>query len=409
VDSWKNAYQALADDLSARGVDLEAVKTALKAQRIETPSWGYADSGTRFHVFTQAGAAQTTEQKLADAAQVQKYSGIAPSVAMHIPWDKVDDYAALEQYASDLGLELGAINPNLFQDEEYKLGSLCHPDAAIRQQAVDHCLECVEIAKTVKSNIISLWLADGTNYPGQDNIRQRRHRLLETLQVVYAAMPDPMRILVEYKFFEPAFYMTDLGDWGMSMLMCQKLGDRAQVLVDLGHHPLGTNIEQIVAILIDEGRLGGFHFNNKKFADDDLTVGSVNPYELFNIYNELIDGELDPAVDMDVAYMIDQSHNVKPKIEAMLQSVLMCQETYAKALLVDRNKLAAAQQAGDIVGAEETLRDAYCTDVRPLLKQLRTEMGLPIDPLAAYRASGYYEQACEARGKAAPSAGYQGA
>jgi len=409
VDSWKNAYQALADDLSARGVDLEAVKTALKAQRIETPSWGYADSGTRFHVFTQAGAAQTTEQKLADAAQVQKYSGIAPSVAMHIPWDKVDDYAALEQYASDLGLELGAINPNLFQDEEYKLGSLCHPDAAIRQQAIDHCLECVEIAKTVKSSIISLWLADGTNYPGQDNIRQRRHRLLETLQVVYAAMPDPMRILVEYKFFEPAFYMTDLGDWGMSMLMCQKLGDRAQVLVDLGHHPLGTNIEQIVAILIDEGRLGGFHFNNKKFADDDLTVGSVNPYELFNIYNELIDGELDPAVDMDVAYMIDQSHNVKPKIEAMLQSVLMCQETYAKALLVDRNKLAAAQQAGDIVGAEETLRDAYCTDVRPLLKQLRTEMGLPIDPLTAYRTSGYYEQACEARGKAKPSAGYQGA
>ena len=409
MDNWKKAYQLLAEDLTARGVDVEAVKTALKAQKIETPSWGYADSGTRFKVFTQSGAAQTTEQKLADAAQVHKYSGIAPSVAMHIPWDKVDDYAALEEYASGLGITLGAINPNLFQDDEYKLGSLCHPDAAVRQQAIDHCLECVEIAKTVKSDIISLWLADGTNYPGQDNIRQRRQRLLEALQIIYAAMPAPMRILIEYKFFEPAFYMTDLGDWGMSMLMAQKLGDRAEVLVDLGHHPLGTNIEQIVAILIDEGRLGGFHFNNKKFADDDLTVGSVNPYELFLIYNELIDGALDPKVDMNVAYMIDQSHNVKPKLEAMLQSVLTCQETYAKALLIDRAKLAAAQQSGDIVGAEETLRDAFNTDVRPLLKQLRSEMGLELDPLTAYRASGYYEKVCVERGQAASGGGYQGA
>ena len=408
--SWRKAYSVLAGDLADRGVDLQAVKASLKAQAIETPSWGYADSGTRFKVFAQAGAARTTREKLADAAQVQKFTGVAPSVALHIPWDKVDDYAELEAYADSLSLRLGAINPNLFQDVEYKLGSLCNPDAAVRRQAVEHCLECIEIAKTVKSDVISLWLADGTNYPGQDSIRGRRHRLLETLQQVYAGMPAPMRLLIEYKFFEPAFYLTDLGDWGMSLLLAQKLGDRAQVLVDLGHHPLGTNIEQIVAILIDEGRLGGFHFNSKKFADDDLTVGSINPYELFLIYNELIDGELDPEVEMDVAYMLDQSHNIKPKIEAMIQSVCYVQETYAKALLIDRAKLAEAQQAGDVVLAEETLLAAYRTDVRPLLAQVREEMGLDPNPLMAYRASGYYERACAERGVAGSAGGgYQGA
>jgi len=289
---WQKAYEVLAEDLAGRGVDIASVKGSLKAQRIETPSWGYADSGTRFKVFTQPGAAQTTEQKLQDAAQVQKYTGIAPSVALHIPWDKVDDYDALRDYAEGLGLTLGAINPNLFQDDEYKLGSLTHPNAKIRRQAIDHCLECVEIAKATGSDIISLWLADGTNYPGQDSFRGRKRRLLEALEELYAAMPEPMRLLIEYKFFEPAFYHTDLGDWGTALMFAQKLGERAQVLVDLGHHPLGTNIEQIVAYLIDENRLGGFHFNSKKFADDDLTVGSINPYELFLIFNELIDGEL---------------------------------------------------------------------------------------------------------------------
>jgi len=403
---WQKAYEVLAEDLAGRGVDIASVKGSLKAQRIETPSWGYADSGTRFKVFTQPGAAQTTEQKLQDAAQVQKYTGIAPSVALHIPWDKVDDYDALREYAEGLGLTLGAINPNLFQDDEYKLGSLTHPNAKIRRQAIDHCLECVEIAKATGSDIISLWLADGTNYPGQDSFRGRKRRLLEALEELYAAMPEPMRLLIEYKFFEPAFYHTDLGDWGTALMFAQKLGERAQVLVDLGHHPLGTNIEQIVAYLIDENRLGGFHFNSKKFADDDLTVGSINPYELFLIFNELIDGELDPSVDMDVAYMIDQSHNVKPKIEAMIQSVVNCQVAYARALLIDREALQNARLAGDIVLAEETLLNAFRTDVRPLLAAVRSEMGLDVDPIKAYRASGYYEKVVAERGQASGSSGY---
>jgi len=403
---WEKAYELLAEELTSKGVDLEAVKDALKAQWIETPSWGYADSGTRFKVFTQPGAAQTTEQKLQDAAEVQKYTGVAPSVALHIPWDKVDDYDALREYAEGLGLKLGAINPNLFQDDAYKLGSLCHPNPKVRRQAIDHILECVDIAEATDSDIISLWLADGTNYPGQDSFRDRMHRLLEALGEVYAAMPEPMRLLIEYKFFEPAFYHTDLGDWGTALMYAQKLGERAQVLVDLGHHPLGTNIEQIVAYLIDEGRLGGFHFNSKKFADDDLTVGSINPYELFLIFNELIDGELDPAVDMNVAYMLDQSHNVKPKIEAMIQSVVNCQVAYARALLIDRDALKNARLAGDVVLAEETMLDAFRTDVRSLLAKVRAEMGLDVDPLKAYRASGYYEKVVEERGTASADSGY---
>ena len=407
VERWREAYRIIVDDLASRGVDPDGVKSALKAQRIETPSWGYADSGTRFKVFSQPGAARTPFEKIADAAQAHAFTGIAPSVALHIPWDKTADYGELRAYAESLGMTLGAINPNLFQDEEYKLGSVCHADPAVRRRAIDHMLECLEIARTVGSDIISLWLADGTNYPGQGSIRRRKHRLVESLAEVYAEMvagATAMRLLIEYKFFEPAFYHTDLGDWGMALLVAQKLGEQAQVLVDLGHHPLGTNIEQIVAILIDEGRLGGFHFNSKKFADDDLTVGSINPYELFLIFNELIDGELDPAVEMNVAYMIDQSHNIKPKIEAMIQSVANVQEAYARALLIDRQKLAEAQFSGDVILAEETLLEAYRTDVRPLLAAIRQEIGLAPDPLAAYRASGYYEKVCAQRG-AGPVAG----
>jgi L-rhamnose isomerase/sugar isomerase len=408
--TWKEAYRILVDSLAQQGIRVEDVKKALKAQKIETPSWGYADSGTRFKVFRQAGAARTTFEKLADAAQVHRFTGVAPSVALHIPWDKVDDYGELAAYARSLGLALGAVNPNVFQDDEYKLGSLCNPDAAIRRRAVAHCLECIEIAKTIGSRDISLWLADGTSSPGQDNMRQRKHRLAETLHDIYAAMPAPMRLLIEYKFFEPNFYSTDLGDWGTSFLMAQKLGDRAQVLVDLGHHPLGTNIEQIVAFLIDEGRLGGFHFNNKKFADDDLTVGSINPYELYLIFNELIDGAMDPAVKMDVAYMIDESVNIKPKIESMIQSVVNVQEAYARALLIDRKKLSEAQLSGDVVTAEETVVRAFRTDVTPLLAAVRDEMGLAPDPLAAYRASGYTEKVlAERKVVAGGESGYPGA
>jgi len=403
VSDWKESYSVLGDRLAARGVDLDVVKTALKAQRIETPSWGYGDSGTRFGVFRQPGAARTPFEKLEDAAQVHKCTGVAPSVALHIPWDKVDDYDELKARAESLGLSLGAINPNLFQDQDYKLGSLAHPDASVRAKAIEHCLECIEIAKEVGSDIISLWLADGTNYPGQDSIRGRKHRLQDSLHQVYTAVPGSMRLLIEYKFFEPAFYHTDLGDWGMSLLMAQRLGERAQVLVDLGHHPVGTNIEQIVAVLIDEGRLGGFHFNSKKFADDDLTAGSINPYELFLIYNELIDGEIDPDVHMNVAYMLDQSHNVKPKIQAMIQSIVNVQVAYARALLVDRQALREAQASGDIVAAEEILLGAFRTDVRPLLAAVREEMGVPVDPLGAYRASGYQDKIARERGTAGAS------
>lgn len=409
MERWQQAYTVLAEELTARGLDVESVKAALKGQRIETPSWGYGDSGTRFKVFPQAGAARTPYEKIADAAQVHKFTGICPSVALHIPWDKVDDYKDLRRYAEGLGLRLGAINPNLFQENEYKLGSLANPDPGIRRQAIKHVLECTRIAQETGSTVISLWLADGTNYPGQDNIRARKHRLYESLRQIYESLPASQRLLVEYKFYEPAFYLTDLPDWGTAYSLTLKLGQRAQVLVDLGHHPQGTNIEQIVAFLIDEGKLGGFHFNNRKYGDDDLTVGSINPYELFLIFNELIDGERDPSVDMDVAYMIDQSNNLKPKIEDTIQSVLHIQEAYAKALLVQRDKLAEAQQSGDIVAAEETLLAAYSTDVRPLLAQVRAEMGLDPDPLAAYRASGYGERIARERGQGKGGGGYQGA
>lgn len=379
-------------------IDLAKVKDRLKRQKIETPSWGYGDSGTRFQVFHQPGAARNIFEKLEDAAHVHKMTGITPSVALHIPWDKVDDYGEIVQYAQELGLTIGAINPNLFQEPEYKLGSLCHPDPAVRGQAIEHVLECIEIMNTTGSKVLSLWLADGTNYPGQDDFRKRKKRLEEALKEVYRALADGQRLLIEYKFFEPAFYHTDIADWGMATLLAMKLGPKAQTLVDLGHHPLGTNIEQIVAYLIDEGKLGGFHFNSKKYADDDLTTGSTNPYELFLIYNELVAGEDDPAVELDVAYMIDQSHNVKPKVAAMIQSVEQIQMAYAKALLVDRRALWQAQQEGDIIGAETILRSAFDLDVTPLLVQVRQEMGVPPNPLVAHRESGYAVKTARERG-----------
>jgi len=376
-------------------MEKKRIKERLGKQHIETPSWGYADSGTRFKVFPQAGAARSLEERLEDAAQVHRYTGICPSVALHIPWDRTDDWNGAKKYAADLGLSIGAINPNLFQEPQYMLGSICHPSAEVRRQAEQHILECIEIARITGSADISLWLGDGTNYPGQDSFRERKQRMERSLTRVCDALPEHMRLLIEYKFFEPAFYHTDIGDWGIAYLLARKLGEQAQVLVDLGHHPLGTNVEQIVAILIDEGKLGGFHFNNKKFADDDLTVGSINPYELFLIYNELAAAEVDADTEEEaarIAYMIDQSHNVKNKIEAMIQSVMMLQECYAKALLVDREALQAARRAGGIIDAEECLKDAFATDVRPLLRELRADMGLDADPLAAFRAGGYQKR-----------------
>jgi L-rhamnose isomerase/sugar isomerase len=414
MTSHRAAYELLAESLQAQGIDVEAVKAALKAQRIETPSWGYANSGTRFKAFAWPGAATTTRQKLDDAATVHQFTGVAPSVAVHIPWDKPGDgdYAAMCQYAESRGVTIGAVNPNVFQDDAYKLGSLGNPDPAIGEVALDHILECCEIMSKVKSKDLSLWFADGTNYAGQDSLRARKRRFEHGLRQVYAHLPAGARMLIEYKFFEPAFYSTDLPDWGTSYAFCLKLGPQAQVLVDLGHHAQGVNIEQIVAFLLDEGRLGGFHFNNRKYADDDLIVGSANPYELFLIYTELAGAELSEdeptrTTAHNVAYMLDQCHNIEGKIAAVIYSVLNCQEAYAKALIVQRARLAAAQASGEVLEAHRTLNEAYRTDVRPLLAQVREELGIASDPIAAYQASGYEAKIQAERGTANASGGYQ--
>ncbi|WP_067928866.1 L-rhamnose isomerase [Alicyclobacillus shizuokensis] len=367
--------------------DLHSIKSKLKSLIIETPSWGYANSGTRFKVFRQPGVPRNPYEKLEDAALVHRLTGVCPKVAIHIPWDHVDDYRDLKAYAEQLGLQIGAVNPNLFQDDDYALGSVCHPRKEVREKAVAHMLQCVEIMKAVNSDVLSLWIADGTNYPGQDDFRKRRQYLIEALERVYTELPEGARMLIEYKFFEPAFYHTDLPDWGTAYSCCLKLGDKAQVLVDLGHHPQGTNIAHIVATLLDEGKLGGFHFNNRKYADDDLMVGSIDPYELFLICLELVSAEKDAdtaACASQVAYMIDQSHNIEPKIPAVLRSVENIQTAFAKALLVPRQELRDAQAEGDVIRAERILYDAFQTDVRPLLAEVREELGVPQDPLAAY-------------------------
>jgi L-rhamnose isomerase/sugar isomerase len=388
------AYDALAESLKDRGVDLEGVEERLRAQRVETPSWGYGDTGTRFAVFPQPGVPRDPFEKIADAAETHKHTGICPSVAIHIPWDKVDDYSELKGHAQSLGMRIGAVNPNLFQEQEYKLGSVCHPDEGVRRKATDHILECIGVAGEVGSGVLSLWFADGTNYPGQDSFVERRHRMLACLDEVYAAMPESMRMLLEYKPYEPSFYHTDLADWGASLTACQKLGERAQVLVDLGHHAKEANIEYIVALLMDEGRLGGFHFNNRKYGDDDLIVASINPFELFLIYVELVAAE-DSA--QEISYMIDQTHNIEPKIKAMILSITNLQEAYAKALLVDREALQTARRSGDVLGAHRILLDAYNTDVRPLCAKVREDLGASPDPVAAFRESGYMEKVTEER------------
>jgi L-rhamnose isomerase / sugar isomerase len=387
--------------LRERGVEVEPVLAELRQLEIETPSWGYGNSGTRFNVFPWPGAARTVWERVADAALVHGLTGFCPSVAIHIPWDRVDDWDGLRGFAEERRIRLGAVNPNLFQDDAYRLGSLCHPDAGVRRQALEHCVECVEIARRVGSPIVSLWLADGTNYPGQDDLRERLSRLVAALEELYAALPEGMRLLVEYKFFEPAFYSTDLPDWGTAALVCRRLGPNAQVLVDTGHHPQGTNVEQIVALLLGEGLLGGFHFNNRKYADDDLIVGSIDPFELFRIMGEIASARRDPATAAAVeaiAFMIDQSHNVEGKIDAMIQSVVNIQTAYAKALLVDRARLEQAQRAGDVLGAHRLLLEAYETDVRPLLARLRAELELAPDPVEAFRAGGYAERLALERG-----------
>jgi L-rhamnose isomerase/sugar isomerase len=384
-------------------MDAGAVLERLQLLEIETPSWGYGNSGTRFHVYPWPGAARDAFERIADAALVHRLTGCCPTVAIHIPWDAVDDYAELRRFAEEQGVRIGAVNMNLFGDDAYRLGSLAHHDPAVRVQALDHCRECIEIAETVNSPLISLWLPDGTNYPGQDDLRDRHRRLVASLEELYAALPPRLRLLVEYKFFEPAFYSTDLPDWGTAALVCRRLGPQAKVLVDTGHHAQGTNVEQIVAVLLAEDLLGGFHFNNRKYADDDLIVGSIDPFELFRIMREIARAD---AVS-GVAFMIDQSHNVEGKIDAMIQSVMNIQTAYAKALLVEGDRLAAAQRAGDVLGAHRVLMEAFETDVRPLLAELRSHVGVEPDPVEAFRRGGYAEQLARDRGTASVESAYE--
>jgi L-rhamnose isomerase / sugar isomerase len=355
--------------------DLTAVKAALQEHEIELPSWALGNTGTRFKVFAQPGVPRTPWEKAEDAAQVHRFTGVAPSMAVHIPWDKVEDYQALASYAEDHGIRIGAVNANVFQDDDYKLGSVCNPDPRVRRKAVAHLLDCVDIMDATGSRDLKLWFADGTNYPGQDDIRARQDRLAEALATVYARLGTSQRILLEYKLFEPSFYSTDIPDWGTSLL----------------HHAPGTNIEFIVALLLRAGRLGGFDFNSRFYADDDLMVGAADPFQLFRIMHEVVRADaLRPGAG--IAFMLDQCHNIEPKIPAQIRSVMNVQEATAKALLIDAGALAEAQRAGDVLAANAAMMDAYNTDVRPLLAELREESGLDPDPVAAYQRSGYAEK-----------------
>jgi L-rhamnose isomerase / sugar isomerase len=382
--------------------DLRAVKNALTQHQIELPSWAFGNSGTRFKVFGQPGVPRTPYEKADDAAQVHKYTGVAPSMAVHIPWDKVDDYTDFAAHAKSNGIRIGTVNSNVFQDDDYKLGSVCNPDPRVRRKALDHLLECVDIMDATGSKDLKLWFADGTNYPGQDDIAARQERLAEALADVYERLGPDQRMLLEYKLFEPSFYSTDVPDWGTSLLHCQALGLRAQVVVDTGHHAPGVNIEFIVALLLKAKRLGGFDFNSRFYADDDLMVGAADPFQLFRIMHEVVTADaLAPAAG--VAFMLDQCHNIEPKIPAQIRSVMNVQEAVAKALLVDVDALKAAQLAGDVLAANAALMDAYNTDVRPLLAELRAEMGLAPDPVAAYLASGYGEEISSERKAGSPA------
>ena len=374
----------------------QAVVAALRSQRIELPSWAFGNSGTRFKVFAQQGVPRDPYEKIADAAQVHRYTGVAPTVALHVPWDKVDDYADLGRHAADLGVALGTINSNVFQDDDYMLGSVCNPDPRVRRKALDHLLACVDIMDATGSRDLKLWFSDGTNYPGQDDIRARQDRLAEALAAVHARLGADQRMVLEYKLFEPAFYTMDVPDWGTAYLQCVAAGPKAKVVVDTGHHAPGTNIEFIVASLVRADRLGGFDFNSRFYADDDLMVGAADPFQLFRIMHEVVRADALRA-ESGVAFMLDQCHNIEPKIPGQIRSVMNVQEATAKALLVDADALAAAQAAGDVLGANGILMDAYDTDVRPLLGEVRTESGLDPDPMGAYARSGYAERVAAER------------
>ena len=380
---------------------------ALDSFRIEIPSWGFADTGTRFGKFVQAAAASTISEKFADAAQVNRLTGATPTLALHVLWDLpggLKDVAGVKQLEQRFGVRSGSINPNLFQDQEYKFGSLCNPSAAIRRQAMEHLLASIEIAKSLGSRDISLWIADGSNYPGTQSMRKRIGWLEEALRVAHGHLAPDQRLLVEYKPFEPAFYHTDVADWGMASHLARHAGPQARVLVDTGHHYNAQNIEQIVAWLLHTGMLGGFHLNDRRYADDDLTLGSIDPYQVFRIFHELHSAQSE-GLPHAVAFMIDQSHNLKGKIEAMIQTVVTAQELYLKAALIDREKLIELQQACELVAAEELYRGAFWYDVRPLTRAWREARGLPADPLEALRTSGYVERVAQERGNRSSAEG----
>jgi len=377
----------------------EKIFAALNELQIETPSWGFADTGTRFGKFLQDGAAIDINDKLADAAEVHRFTACCPSMAVHVLWDfkDPDDPLSVQRAAEKLGLKLGAVNPNTFQDQIYKYGSLCNQDAAARKAAQAHMMDSVKIAKQISSRYLSLWFADGSNYPGQANIRWRKRVLAESLSEVAAEMDEHQIMLVEYKPFEPTFYHTDLADWGMAYVVAKDVGPKAKVLVDTGHHYQGQNIEQIVAWLLDEEMLGGFHFNDRRYADDDLTLGSIDPYQIFRIFNEILFYRWETNRKPEIAYMIDQSHNDKPKIEATIQTVCTAQELYAKAALVSHADLARFQESNFEIDAEECLREAFFTDVRPVINEWRKSRGLSPEPLRAFRESRYAERIAKER------------
>jgi L-rhamnose isomerase/sugar isomerase len=389
--------------LPASAPAIERVAWAVDGLNIEIPSWGFVNTGTRFRVFPQQGVPRDVFEKIDDAATVNRYTGVAGTVSLHIPWDNVDDWGALAAHAKAKGLAFGGINSNTFQDLDYKLGSVCHPDATVREKAVAAIVRCCEIATTLDAQAVKVWLGDGTNYPGQDDLRGRHRRLTAGLREAYGHLPANMRMYLEYKLYEPALYSTDVADWGQGLNITRQLGDRAGVCVDTGHHAMGVNIEQIVALLIAEGKLFAFDLNDKKYGDDDLMVGSIDPYQLFRIAHELVNAmrdDADPVAQAcanDTVYMLDQCHNIEPKVPAMIRSVMNLQETIAKALLVDRERLAAAQAAGNVLDANACLWDAFNTDVRPLLAELRVARGLRADPYRAYLASGEEEAKYAAR------------
>lgn len=378
----------------------EKIFSALESFRIELPSWGFANTGTRFGKFSQAAAATTTEEKFSDAGQVHLLTGVCPTIALHVLWDCPDGVRSadsIKNYSERYRVLPGSINPNLFQDQEYKFGSFGNPDPAIRRRALDHTKDSIEIARRLHSRDISMWFADGSNYPGTANIRQRKQWFTDMLKESHQALSSEQRMLVEYKPFEPAFYHTDIADWGMSLLLARAAGPQARVLVDTGHHYAAQNIEQIVAWLLAENMLGGFHFNDRRYADDDLTIGSIDPYQVFRIFHEIHTFQWETGKQADIAYMVDQSHNLKGKVEEAIQTVNMAQELFAKAALVDHRELATAQKNCDLVMAESLLQDSFATDVRPVIQEWRESKGLPKNPIEAFRNSGYLERITKER------------